>query len=332
MGILSQPAIPPLPDSLSFAGKTAIVTGANIGLGLAAALHLAQRNISTLILAVRNPKSGQTTKDALLADPIVQKRATKPTILVFPLDLSLPSSVEAFASRVIAEVPKLHIVILNAGMGDLNWKVNPETQTEAHFQVNFLSNAVLTVRLLPLLKASAQNAGEASHLTIVGSRMIALSSFLKNPIPDAVPVFTFFNDRAQFRSMTRYGDSKVLVTMWIRQLGKHIDPSMVVVNNVCPGMVKTNLEAGQPWIIRAVMSVVKGIRGRTAEVGARTLINAAIAGPETHGEMLADYEIYPYNFLKTNEGKKMETKVWEESLAAFESSSPGSVQAAGLRD
>ncbi|KAJ6515626.1 hypothetical protein C8R45DRAFT_1140318 [Mycena sanguinolenta] len=328
MAILSQPAVPPLPNSLSFAGKSAIVTGANSGLGLAVALHLVQRNISALILAVRTKKAGEATRDTLLADPIVRKHTAKPTILVYELDLARPSSVASFASKVLAEIPTLNIVILNAGIGSMEWKVTPEAETEQQFQVNFLSNAILSVRLLPLLRSSAQSSGETAYLSIVGSRAITMHSFTKYPVPDTTSLFAFLNDRANYRGLQRYSDSKLLVSMWVHELGKHVDASQVIVNSVCPGMVRTNFEAKQSWWLRGLMGVVKGIRGRSTEVGARTMINAVAAGRETHGEMLGDYTVWQNKFLETDQGKQMEEKLWKETLAAIETSAPGSVQRA----
>jgi NAD(P)-dependent dehydrogenase (short-subunit alcohol dehydrogenase family) len=287
-----QPVVPRLPDSLSFAGKSAIVTGANGGLGFAAALHLAQRHISTVILAVRTQKAGEVTKAALLADPVVKAHTTQPIILIYELDLARPSSVASFASKILGEVPTLNILLLNAGMGVIEWKTTPETSTEQMFQVNFLSNAMLSVRLLPLLRTSAQQSGSTSYISIVGSRTIPLHSFAKYPVPEATSVFALLNDRALFRGFQRYPDTKLLVSMWVHELAKRTDASVVTVNNVCPGMVKTNLAAKQPWWIRNIMSIVNGIRGRSAEVGARTLINAVSAGQATHGEMLGDYTVW----------------------------------------
>ncbi|KAJ6539623.1 short-chain dehydrogenase/reductase family protein [Mycena capillaripes] len=327
-----QPTLQSLPDSLTFAGKTAIVTGANAGLGYAAALHLAQHHISTLILAVRTQKAGVETKAALLADPVVQTRATQPTILIYELDLAYPSSVASFASKIIADHPTLNILLLNAGMGSLEWKTTPEANTEEVFQINYLSNAILSVRLLPLLRTTAQSSRSTSYLSIVGSRTIPLHSFAKYPVPDTTSVFAFLNDRAHYRGLQRYSDTKLMVTMWIRELANRIDASVVTVNSVCPGMVKTNINNKQPWYIRNLVNVIFGIRGRSAEVGARTLINAVSAGPETHGKMLGDYTVWQNTFLEMETGKKIEKRVWEETLAAAESFAPGSVQEAKLKE
>ncbi|KAF8195619.1 hypothetical protein K438DRAFT_1906324 [Mycena galopus ATCC 62051] len=320
MGIF-QPAVHPLPDSLSFAGKCAIVTGvANGGLGLAAALHLVHHNISTLILAVRNTKAGEGAKADLLADPIAQKRATQPTILVYELDLARPSSVAAFASKIRTEIPTLNILLLNAGIGALDWKLAPETKNELQFQVNYLSNVILS------------RSGERSYLSIVGSRGISMHSLTKYPVPDTTSVFAFLNDPAHFHGLPRYADTKLLVSMWVHELAKHTDASVVTVNNVCPGMVRTNFESKAPWWIKGIMGTMKGIRGRSPEVGARLLINAVSSGPESHGKMLADYTEWQNTTLETEQGKKMKKKLWEETLAAAESSAPGSVQEALLKD
>ncbi|KAJ6628912.1 hypothetical protein B0H10DRAFT_2160809 [Mycena sp. CBHHK59/15] len=329
-----QPTVPPLPESLSFSGKSAVVTGANSGLGLAAALHLAQRNISTLILAVRRKSTGETTKAILLEDPVVRALPTQPTILIYELDLARPSTVVSFAARIIADIPILNILLLNAGIGAMAWKTTPETGNEQMFQINYLSNAILSVRLLPLLRSSAQKSKSLSYISIVGSRTQTMHTYTKYPIPDSTPVFTFLNDPAHYR-IQRYADSKALVAMWVRELAKHTDASEVIVNNVCPGMVNTNIDASQAWWLKQIISVVRTIRGRSAEVGGRTLVNAVSTGKETHGEFLCDYNVEKnkfFKFLETEPGKKMQKRLWEETLAAAESVAPGSVLAAKLEN
>ncbi|KAJ7432147.1 hypothetical protein FB451DRAFT_508497 [Mycena latifolia] len=266
----SQPVIPPIPESLSFAGKSALVTGANTGLGLASCFHLAQRHISSLILAFRNHKAGESTRSALLVDPIVRALPTKPTILIYEVDLARPTFVTAFATKILAEVPTLNILRLNAGISTLAWQTTPETNTEQTFQINYLSNAILSIRLLPLLRRSAETSHSASHLTIVGSRAQTLHSYGKYPIPETTSIFAFLNDRANYR-IQRYADSKVLVSMWLRVLAARVDASVVTANNVCPGMVTTNLSNKEAWWLRGIMAVLHATRGRSPEAGARTL-------------------------------------------------------------
>ncbi|KAJ7653472.1 hypothetical protein B0H17DRAFT_1163594 [Mycena rosella] len=326
MNLLAQADVPPLPHSLSFAGKSALVTGATGGLGWAASLHLAQRHIATLILTARTQKAGEAAKAALLVDPIVRTLPTQPTVLIYELDLARPSSVASFTSKILAEVPALDILLLNAGISTIEWQTTPETHTEQMFQVNFLSNALLCVRLLPLLRSSAAKSGAASHIALVGSRTQALHTYTKYPVPDTTSVFAFLNDRAHYR-IQRYADSKLLVSMWVRELAKRTDASVVTVNDTCPGMVSTNLNTRQPWWLRGIMTVVNAVRGRTAGQAARSLINALSAGPETHGKTLGDFVIW-----QDRTRKKMEKRLWEETLGAAEELAPGSVQEAKLKD
>ncbi|KAJ7452818.1 hypothetical protein FB451DRAFT_1050595 [Mycena latifolia] len=331
MGVLS-PVIPALPESLSFAGKSALVTGANAGLGLASWFHLAQRHVSTLILAVRSRKAGESTRSALLLDPIVRALPTPPTILIYELDLARPSSVAAFATKILAEVPTLNILLLNAGIGTLAWQTTPETNTEQMFQINYLSNAILSVRLLPLLRRSAETSRAPSYLTVVGSRAQAQHSYVEHPIPETAPMFAFLNDRANYRSMQRYADSKVLVSMWLRALAERVDASVVTVNNVCPGLVNTNISDKEAWWLRGIVAVIQAVRGRSPEVGARALIYATSAGSKTHGEMLIDYNVWDNKILNTDQARSMQKRLWGETLAAADSAAPGSVQTANLVD
>ncbi|KAJ7639075.1 hypothetical protein FB45DRAFT_1055262 [Roridomyces roridus] len=327
-----QAKVPPLPESLSFVGgKTALITGANAGLGRAASLQLAQRQISTLILAVRTRKNGEATKADILADPIVAALSTKPTILVYEVDLGRPSSVASFASSILAEIPTLNILLLNAAMVISTFKQSPEAENEIMFQVNYISNAILSVRLLPLLRSTAESCGQKSHLSIVGSRAQKHNDFIEHPIPDSMPIFAFLNDRKKFKVYKRYADTKTLVSMFVRELAKYVDPSVVTVNAVCPGMVKTTINDKQAAWIRVFIAAVFAVRARPVAVGARTLINAVAAGPEGHGQQMGDYQIWANKFLETEQGKKMQKRLWEETLALAEKEAPGSVQEAKLQ-
>jgi NAD(P)-dependent dehydrogenase (short-subunit alcohol dehydrogenase family) len=177
-------------------------------------------------------------------------------------------------------------------MSTITYGTTPETNSERVFEVNYLSNAILSVRLLPLLRASAEKSKSTSYISIVSSRALPTNSFAKYPIPDSTSLFDFMSDPKQYRGIYRYGDSKMLVSLWVRELAKHTDASVVTVNNVCPGLVSTNIDVIQVWWLKHLLLAVRAVAARSQEVGARTLIYAASAGTETHGEMLADYNVW----------------------------------------
>ncbi|KAJ7152657.1 hypothetical protein C8R43DRAFT_1003201 [Mycena crocata] len=80
--------------------------------------------------------------------------------------------------------------------------------------------ALLSVRLLPLLRNATEIVGSASFISIVGSRLQTMHTYSKHPIPEETWLFELLNDRAHYQ-IQRYADSKVLVSMWVRELAKH---------------------------------------------------------------------------------------------------------------
>lgn len=58
MAIFPQPTVQPLPTDTNLAGWFAVITGASSGLGLEVARQFLVLNLSTVVLAVRNPAQG----------------------------------------------------------------------------------------------------------------------------------------------------------------------------------------------------------------------------------------------------------------------------------
>jgi NAD(P)-dependent dehydrogenase (short-subunit alcohol dehydrogenase family) len=100
---------PKLPN-VDCSGKTVIVTGANIGLGKAAAGHFVSLNADKVIIACRSVEKGETARAEIL------KSSGRPasTIEVWPLDLSKYDSIRAFVKQANG-LKRLDIVVENAG-------------------------------------------------------------------------------------------------------------------------------------------------------------------------------------------------------------------------
>jgi NAD(P)-dependent dehydrogenase (short-subunit alcohol dehydrogenase family) len=287
-----QPPIPSLPEGTSLAGKTAIITGATAGLGLEVARQFLQLGVSTLVLAVRNILKGDAARLDLLADPIVQRVNPSPTVLVYELDMSSNESVVAFAQKITAELAELNVLLLNAGINGTSWTVSPSTQNEMILQVNVLSNALLSIMLLPLLKSSAKLSDSPSRITFVGSQAQEFNSLSKLDFPTSTPLLTCLNDPLICSAWTRYSDSKLLLSMWVNSLASHLDSSKVTVNVLCPGIVYTGITSNTPCWMRAIMSVVMTIFARSLDSGGRAIVYAtAVAGEGSHGKMIVNNQI-----------------------------------------
>lgn len=70
--------------------------------------------------------------------------------------------------------------------------------------------------------------------------------------------------------------------------------------------------------------IIKKILCRPTEVGARTLVYGAGAGPESHGQYLPDCKITPMvGPMKGEKGAELQSRVWEELKQKLEAIQPG---------
>jgi len=74
-----------------------------------------------------------------------------------------------------------------------------------------------------------------------------------------------------------------------------------------------------------VTGVLFKILCRKPEVGARTLVHGACAGPESHGQYLPDCKITPTSkgLCKGPEGDKLQKRVWDELREKLDGIRPG---------
>lgn len=129
-------------------GKTAVVTGANGGLGLATARALAAAG-ATVVIAARNQER------AAGAMGRIRDGIPDASLELVELDLGSLDSVGNAATKILAAHQAIDILVNNAGLMGI-----PERRTadgfEMQFGVDHLGHFALTARLLPaLLKAPA---------------------------------------------------------------------------------------------------------------------------------------------------------------------------------
>ena len=127
-------------------GRTAVVTGANGGLGLETARALAAAG-ATVVLAAR---SHEKTAAAVA---LIRGETPDADLDIVPLDLASLASVRHAAHVIADSHPAVDILVNNAGLMGV-----PEASTadgfEMQFGVNHLGHFLLTNRLLPAIAAA----------------------------------------------------------------------------------------------------------------------------------------------------------------------------------
>lgn len=137
-------------------GRTALVTGANTGIGFETALALARKE-AHVVLACRNLEKGQQARDRL------RELFPGASVALEQLDLSDLDNVRTFATRLRETLQRLDLLILNAGV-----MIPPASKTvqgfDLQFGVNHLGHFALTGALLPLVQAT-----EGARVVVVSS-------------------------------------------------------------------------------------------------------------------------------------------------------------------
>lgn len=135
-------------DIPDLTGRTAVVTGANGGLGLQTALALAGAG-AHVVLAARDPAKTEAAQNRI--------RASHPSasLEVVPLDLGDLSVVSAAASTILAAHERVDLLVNNAGVMAMPQRTTVDG-FELQFGVDHLGHWALTAHLLPaLLRAPA---------------------------------------------------------------------------------------------------------------------------------------------------------------------------------
>lgn len=231
-----------LADIPSQSGRIALVTGATRGLGLEVAKALATAG-ATVVLAGRDRQRGE--------DASAEFRRAGWLADFEPLDLGDPADVTRFAARLMARLPKLDLLVNNAGVMAIPQRLVTAAGFETQFGVNYLGHFALSARLMPALRLGR-------------ARVVSLASLAhrRGRID-----FDDLQSERGYRPWTAYQQSKLAMLMFARELQRRSQAAGWGITSVAahPGVAMTELFETGPGIGRG---------GRSLE---RTLIQ--VAGP-----------------------------------------------------
>ena len=220
---------PPIPTA-SFEGKIAIVTGSNVGLGKEACRWMVSLGASQVILACRNVEKGK----AAAKDIQATTSCSSDTLQVWHLDMGSYASVQAFSDRVNAELPRLDILIANAGLGTNKFRTTEDN--EEMVTTNIVSTFLHAFLLLPKLHETAVAYDTQTHFTVTTSELYEVAKFAERKAPVG-QLFTTLNDKTKAKMGDRYNVSKLLQIFVVKQMAElyPLRSGKVIINCVAPG-------------------------------------------------------------------------------------------------
>jgi NAD(P)-dependent dehydrogenase (short-subunit alcohol dehydrogenase family) len=203
--------------------KSALVTGANKGIGFEVARILAQKGIF-VYLGARDLENGKAAVQKLKGEGIN-------TVEAVQLEVSDQQSVAEARRTIGAKTQTLDILINNAGIGGgfpqsaLNATID---QFRNVFETNVFGVATVTQIFMDLLRESDE------------PRIVNVTSAMGSLTLAADPSSSTYNNK-----LAVYQASKAALNMYTVNLAYELRDTAFKVNAVCPGWTKTDFTSGQ---------------------------------------------------------------------------------------
>jgi len=256
-------------SKVNLAGRVAVVTGANSGIGLETARVLVLAG-ARVILTARDEKKGAEAVKAI-NDSLKDKKDIG-TTKVMVLDLADFDSIRAFATAFLAEEKALHLLVNNAGIipGTLQ---KTKQGFEMQWGTNHLGPCLLTHLLLDLLKKSAP------------SRILFVSSLMHKSgvIPKEK---NFWSEVKAYDMNSIYNSTKLANVLYAAELDRRLEEeakkagaaARVTVHSLNPGLIPgTGLAREMGSFFKAMIKMVPV--KKTIPQGAATTLYCCVAPP-----------------------------------------------------
>ncbi len=221
---------------------TILITGATDGLGRRVATDLAGKGV-TLLLHGRDPDKGRRVREE------IREATGNERLYYFNADLASLAEVEHLAASVGNSRARLDVLINNAGLGGGPDPTRRETSAdgfELRFAVNYLAPFLLTRRLLPLLRRTAEKAGKARIVNVASAAQRAI---------DLDDVMLERN----YDGMRAYSRSKLALVMFTFDLVEELAGTGVTANALHPASLM-DTRMVREWFGSPQTSVEEGAR------------------------------------------------------------------------
>ncbi|MFP7495138.1 SDR family oxidoreductase [Terribacillus saccharophilus] len=198
--------------------KTVVITGANSGMGFAAAVYMARKG-HTVCMLCRSKERGQQA----LAD--AKQRSGSNDVHLYECDLASLTNIHGCAEALKAHHPVVDVLINNAGVITTKKQVTADG-LEMMMGVNHLGHFLLTNLLLDQIKAAPQG-----RIIVVSSGAYKIGKINLDDL----------GGTESFIPWQNYAHSKLANLLFAKELSTRLHRSNATVNAVHPGAVSTSL-------------------------------------------------------------------------------------------
>jgi NAD(P)-dependent dehydrogenase (short-subunit alcohol dehydrogenase family) len=233
-------------------GRTAVVTGANTGLGYETAAALAAKG-AHVVLAVRNLEKGKA------AAALIGNHNPGASVAVQELDLTSLDSVRAAADSLRGDHPSIDLLINNAGV-----MFTPKDTTKDGFELQFGTNHLGHFALTNLLLDRV--------LAAPGSRVVTVSS-----VGHRFARGIRFDDLQWEHGYSRigaYAQAKLANLLFTYELQRRLQGTTTIAVAAHPGGSRTELTRNLPRLVGAATRLVEPLF-QGADMGALPTLRAA---------------------------------------------------------
>src|SRR5688572_25543562 len=231
--------------SRNLAGQSALVTGANSGIGEAVAMALGEAGANVVINYISKPEVAE--------DVAARIRQFGSKAIAIQADVSREDQVQAMFQQMVQEFGTIDILINNAGL-----------QRDAPFEDMTLEqwNTVVNVNLTGQFLCAREAIREFLRRGIVADRSVACGKIIcMSSVHELIP----------WGGHVNYASSKGAIKMFMQSLAQEFGSRKIRVNIICPGAIRTPINTAAwstPEAYNALMKLIPYDRiGETSDIG-----------------------------------------------------------------
>jgi retinol dehydrogenase 12 len=215
------------------AGRVALITGANTGIGLTTAIGLARQGAQVFVACRSSDKARAAVEE-------IQRGSGNSRVTALSVDLGDLASVRACADAFLRQDVPLHLLINNAGLAGARGLT--KSGFELAFGVNHVGPFLLTSLLLDRIKRSAP----ARIVTVASKAHYRISGIDWDAVRQKTKTKTALHE---------YGVSKLANVLFSAELARRLEGAGVNTYSLHPGVVASNVWRSVPWPFRSLMKL-----------------------------------------------------------------------------